>query len=284
MGCDAVELDVFALKCGTLVVYHGSGTDENPGLLNEYFETGSYPNDRNAILDYTYDELLTQDWKFNVDNPEFPCPKESILRGSIPTLEQVLQDVRGDTTSSSNNMHVTMELKGGYNLPERVLQLVDDMDMVHQTSCSSFNLQYLAEVRALRPQRDHRSGHYKYRTGALFNDVNNDDAHNKLLSHARDVQADEIHLRYDTCTTPLIKEIHRQGFGSMAWFRGPVGMDYDSRVKYTIGNEGESAMYSVVAQTGIQRMCVNRPAVLLSLREKLKKQGERLSPSSSIAA
>jgi glycerophosphoryl diester phosphodiesterase len=35
-GADGVELDVFLLKCGTLVVFHGSGGDENPGLLKSY--------------------------------------------------------------------------------------------------------------------------------------------------------------------------------------------------------------------------------------------------------
>lgn len=37
-GADGVELDVFLLKCGTLVVFHGSGDDNNPGLLNSYCE------------------------------------------------------------------------------------------------------------------------------------------------------------------------------------------------------------------------------------------------------
>ena len=35
-GADSVELDVFLLKCGTLVVFHGSGGDETPGLLHMY--------------------------------------------------------------------------------------------------------------------------------------------------------------------------------------------------------------------------------------------------------
>jgi hypothetical protein len=36
MGCDSVELDVFLLKDGKLVVFHGSGTDKKPGLLHSY--------------------------------------------------------------------------------------------------------------------------------------------------------------------------------------------------------------------------------------------------------
>jgi glycerophosphoryl diester phosphodiesterase len=259
MGCDGVELDVFALKCGTLVVFHGGGTDQNPGLLDDYV-VGDFPRG-SGILDYTYQEILQHDWTFNVDQDEFPCPTDSILRGKIPTLAHVLQDVK----DSSSDMHVTIELKGGHHLPERVSQLVDDLNMVHQTSCSSFNMEHLAKVRSLRPERDDK-GQYFYKTGALFN---NPCDSNAMLAKARAVGANEIHLRYDTCTRGLIDTIHQQGFGSMAWFRGPVGMGYDSTHKYLdVGNEDES-MYLLVLQTGVQRMCVNKPDVLLGLREKL---------------
>jgi glycerophosphoryl diester phosphodiesterase len=260
MGCDAVELDVFALKCGTLVVFHGTGTDENPGLLDKCL-VGNFPLGK-SILDYTYKEILQQDWKFKVDHAKFPCPTDSIARGSIPTLTQVLQDVK----DASSNMHVTMELKGGYNVPERVLELVDDLNMVHQTSCSSFNMAYLERVRALRTERDDQGRHI-YKTGALFNDILDV---NSIFTKAHAVGANEIHLRYDTCTKGLVNEIHRQGFGSMAWFQGPERMEMDSKCKYLdVGNEDES-MYQLVLRTGVQRMCVNRPSVLLGLREKLK--------------
>jgi hypothetical protein len=35
-GADGVELDVFLLKCGTLVVFHGSGNDATQGQLDSY--------------------------------------------------------------------------------------------------------------------------------------------------------------------------------------------------------------------------------------------------------
>jgi glycerophosphoryl diester phosphodiesterase len=273
MGCGGVELDVFALKCGTLIVFHGSGTDQNPGLLDDYMKNIATGDDLSLLLfprgsrimDYTYQEILQYDWTFNVNHDEFPCPKESILQGKIPTLEQVLQDIKD--SSSSNLLHVTMELKGGHQLPERVLQLVDDMNMANQTSCSSFNMEFLVKVRSLRPQQHgNDSGPYCYKTGILFNDPCDV---NVMLAKAREVGANEIHLRYDTCTKGLIDRIHQQGFGSMAWFRGPVGMRYDSTYKYLdVGNEDES-MYHAVLQTGVQQMCVNKPDVLLGLREKL---------------
>jgi len=36
IGCDAVELDVFLLKCNTLIVFHGDGSDQSPGWLDDY--------------------------------------------------------------------------------------------------------------------------------------------------------------------------------------------------------------------------------------------------------
>ena len=44
-GCQAVELDVFVLpKDGSLVVFHGGGTDESPGLLDGYCLLGDSAN------------------------------------------------------------------------------------------------------------------------------------------------------------------------------------------------------------------------------------------------
>ena len=49
-GADGIELDVFLLKCGTLVVFHGTGTDQEPGRLE------SYCGVEGSILDYTAEE------------------------------------------------------------------------------------------------------------------------------------------------------------------------------------------------------------------------------------
>lgn len=35
-GAHGVELDAFLLKCGTLVVFHGTGGNKNPGSLKSY--------------------------------------------------------------------------------------------------------------------------------------------------------------------------------------------------------------------------------------------------------
>lgn len=249
IGCNAVELDVFLLKCGNLIVFHGGGTDENPGFLREYC------NHPGTILDLTYKEAL--DLSFNPDFAEFPCPSSKVLTGKIPTLEDVLLDAK------KTGLNIKIELKGvGTTKP--TLDLVDRLDMVDQCSFSSFDHERIRLVRELRPQTNPATGEYVYRTGALFNGLPDN-----FIEQAQDVGASEIHLRYDTCTKPVVDSIHAAGFRSLAWFRGPIGMDQDCREKYwDVGNEDDS-MYRVVWQTGVEQLCLNKPNVMLNLRERM---------------
>ena len=246
MGAHAVELDVFHLKCGTLVVFHGSGTDETPGLLKDYCI-----GKEDSILEYTYAELQDQ-VVFNEHFEEFGCDASKIRRGVIPTLEQVLLDAK-DT-----DLILKIELKGP-GTAEPVLKLVEQHGMHHQCHCSSFDLQQIALIRALRPHLDEHGKHI-YKTGALFNDVSDD-----YLQRALQVGASEVHLRYDECTSARVKEIHAAGMDSMAWFRGPIGMKNDVVNKFwDVGNE-DPDMYHVVMKTGVRQMCVNRPNVLVHM-------------------
>lgn len=243
MGADAVELDVFLLKCGTLIVFHGGGTDENPGHLLDYC------NVNKGILDLTYEEAL--ELTFNPKYAEFGCTSEKTLAGWIPTLEEVLVDAK------ESGLHVKVELKG----PETVvptLEAVERLEMASQVSYASFDHDRIAHLRKLRPDKT------MYPTGALFNDLPHD-----FLDQAERAGATEIHLRYDTCHKNIISRIHNAGYGSMAWFRGPIGMANDCQDRFwDVGNEDES-MYEAMLRTGVQQMCINRPDVLAQLRQKL---------------
>jgi len=243
--CDAVELDVFVLKDGTIVVFHGSGTDQNPGLLRDYCTNSNAK--ATSILDLTYEE--TQLLTFNPGFAELAAPDDRVRRGKIPTLQQVLRDLQ------PTGMEVKIELKGpGTARP--VVELVDRLQMADRVSFSSFNHDEIATVRRMRPQTNPDGG-YVYRTGALFNEVPTD-----FVQRALSVQASEVHLRYDAATTDRIDAIHRAGLGSMAWFRGPVGMRSDTTHKYwDVGNE-DAACYQTVMETGVQQLCVNKPRVL----------------------
>lgn len=255
MGCDAVELDVFLLRCGSLIVFHGGGTDENAGHLLDYCGRDA------SILDLTYEEALQQ-LNFNPEYAEFPCPKHSILSGSIPTLEQVLLDAK------ESGMHVKIELKGEGTV-EPSLELVERLGMVEQCSYSSFDLGRIALLRQLRPQTT-ETGEHVYKTGALFADVPAD-----LLEQAKRAGASEIHLKYDTCTSSIVSQIHNAGFGSLCWFRGPIGMTEDCLEKYwDVGNEDE-IMYEAMWKTGVQQLCLNKPDVMIALRNQVLQEMER---------
>ena len=255
IGCDAVELDVFLLKCGTLVVFHGGGTDDNPGCLQNYCCR------KGSILDYTAEEA--KQLKFNPWFEEFGCLPHKIMdnsRSHIPTLEEVLLDAK------KAGIIVKIELKGP-GTAEPVLELVERLNMVHQCHYSSFDLDKIARIRELRPERGD-DGLHIYKTGALFGSHVPVD----FIALSLGVGASEVHLKYDVCTTSRVNCIHAAGMRSMAWFRGPIGMKDDVTYKYfDVGNEDDD-MYLAVMKTGVWSMCVNRPDVILALMRKLKKR------------
>ena len=244
--CNAIELDVFELpKDKTLVVFHGSGNDQNPGGLRDYCTNP--PPGVTTILDLTFEQ--TQQLEFNPNFAELAAPADRLVGAKIPTLEQVLLDMK------PTGMEVKIELKGpGTARP--VVELVERLDMVDRVSYSSFNFNEIATVRQMRPQT-HPDGTFVYGTGALFDAVPAD-----FVEQAQRVGASEVHLRYDMCTTDRIQAIHEAGMGSMAWFRGPMGMKKDTIQKYwDIGNEDETC-YETLLETGVQQLCVNKPKVL----------------------
>ena len=257
MGCDYVELDVFLLKCNTLVVFHGGGTDANPGLLHDYCGVPG------SILDYNAQEARSL-LKFNPNYLEFGCGKKYMLSDEacsemyIPTLEEVLIDAK------KSGIKVKVELKGpGTAVP--VVELVDKLGMVNQCEFSSFDHSQIHQVRQLKPELSEDGG-YVYRTGALFASI----VPENFVDLALSVGASEVHLKYDTCTKDRVEAIHDAGMGSMVWFRGPIGMMEDVSTKYfDVGNEDEE-MYKVVMATGVQSMCINKPNVLLQILESVE--------------
>mmetsp|Transcript_26001 Transcript_26001/g.72531 ORF Transcript_26001/g.72531 Transcript_26001/m.72531 type:complete len:389 (+) Transcript_26001:356-1522(+) len=260
MGCDAVELDVFALEDGSVIVFHGAGNDRNPGLLQEYC------NVPGSILDMkTFEE--TQRLTFNPNFAEFPCAPDKILSGKIPKLDDVLLDAK------KSGLHLKIELKGAGTV-QPTLDLVDKYGMVDQCSFSSFDLPRLKELRDLRPQRDSMTGKHVYQTGALFDDTPFD-----FLKQAMDVGADEIHLRYDECTPERIACIHALGMGSMAWLCGPVTMTSYAESKYLdVGNEDEGC-FEILLRTGVQQVCVNKPDVVIGMRRKKEQAKTNIGPT-----
>jgi glycerophosphoryl diester phosphodiesterase len=264
LGCHAIELDVFVLKDGHVVVFHGGGTDEHPGDVSEYClfmdnvvdhekddTKQPPPPPKRNIMDMTYEE--TQQLQFNPDFAEFACDPELIRQARIPLLEHVLQDLM-----PYPDLEIKIELKGP-GVVQPVLELVERYQMQHRCSYSSFQLDMLAELRTLRP--DPRL----YPTGALFTIPPPD-----YIERAMHVGATEIHIRYDQCHVDIIKTIHQAGFRSMAWMRGPIGMAHDVEHAYhDIENEEGWECYRCLLETGVQQICCNKPDVLLQLLSSL---------------
>lgn len=246
LGCDAVELDVYLLKDGSLIVFHGGDTQENPGDLSNY----CIGMNGRSILDLEYEQ--TQLLTFNDQFPEFGCDSEVIKRGRIPTLEEVLTLLKGRAIT------IIIELKGAGTV-QPTLRLVEKMEMVAQCHFSSFDLDRLQEIRMQYPEQL-GDGTFRYKTGILYNIVPEN-----FIELAKEVGASEVHLRYDMCTVDRIKAIHSHNMGTMAWFRGPMKMKSDVATKWTdVGNE-DASMYLAVAATGVQQLCLNQPSVALNL-------------------
>lgn len=250
MGCDAVELDVYLLKDGTLIVFHGGGTDENPGDVSEYCTNQDNVN----ILDLTYEDCLQLEFDACYDG--FPCPSNEIAKGEIPTLEEVLLVLKPTKTQ------VKIELKGPGTV-KPTLEVVERLGMVNQCQYGCYELDRLGEVRGLRPQVDPRTGQDVYQTGALFGG----DLPKDYIEQAMAVGASEVHLRYDLCTAARVCEVRQAGMRSMIYLRGPVMMALEAEEFSDIGNEDELC-YQALVDTGVDQLCVNRPDVLVRMLNK----------------
>jgi glycerophosphoryl diester phosphodiesterase len=267
-NCDAVELDVFALsrdhenendKDAIVMVFHGNDAHaRGPGGLAGYIlgeDENDDPitsSDRN-ICDLTFAE--TQQLQFNPHFAEFPCPTESILSARIPTLDQVLKALE-----PYPSMQVKIELKGPSNsVVAPVLAVVERLDMTSRCSYSSFDLNVLRQLRALRPDAI---------IGALFAAPTPSD----YLEQAHACGASEIHLRYDECTWQRVSEIHAAGLGSMAWTRGPVGMAHD--LYHDVGTTEGDECYQALVETGVQQICCNKPDILLRMLDLMNEAND----------
>ena len=208
----------------------------------------------NLSLDYTAEEArrkLTFDENFE----EFGCGPDEITRPGDPshycyvhTLEEVLVTVR-DHPDISPDFVVRIELKGPDTAAPTV-ELVGRLAMAHRCRYSSFDHSRILEVRSLYPDAV---------TGALFDAPLPAD----FVQLAISAGADEVQIKYDSCTRDAVRSAHVAGLMTMAWFRGPRGMRRDHLDKYhDVGNE-DADMYRTVLRSGVGCMCVNRPDVMV---------------------
>jgi glycerophosphoryl diester phosphodiesterase len=277
MGCDSIEFDVFLLKDGELIVYHGQGPDNNPGGMHTFFSDVAEDAD---ISNCTYSELnaLT----FDKNCPELShfagTPEgEALLRNAkVPKLRDVLEYLKKHKTLAK------IELKGrtaegcaDSTIP--TLELVKELDMFDQVAFSSFVHSRLAVIRGLYPEIDVTTGKYRVRTGALFE---GSDVPLDYIEQCKNMGANEIHLQYDAMNIERVEQIREAGMKSMAWLRGPVTMRTEDWSD--AGNEDET-MFRIISKTGVDEICCNRPDIMTSMRKRDRDDDYALSLLSGLS-
>jgi len=254
-GVHGIELDVFRVKCGSLVVFHGEGTDDAAGGLEGIFGVPG------SILDLTAEEARGLEFKGRA----LECPREKLRGVSMPLLEEVLQFVK-DYDPTSRTM-IRIELKGP-RAEFAVVQLVERMDMVAQVTYISFHEEWLKRIRKLRPQM-RADGSPWHRTGVIFSTLPED-----FVRRARGAGATQIHLRYHDCTARHIEAIHEAGFGSACYFGGGKSMRRDLRTYHDVEDEDEE-MYELVWRSGVQGVTVNHPGRWMKLMSDMESRSAR---------
>lgn len=250
----ALELDVFVLACGTLVVFHGGDNDPSqPGAMDDYIKGNKY---HGSIMKYTWKEIEEkEDFELDPSCPEFKAALDmssstltldKIAAARIPTLESVLRMIQQEFPT----VVVKIELKGP-NTAKPVLELVRQLQMQQQCQYSAYDLSQIEYIRNEEPTAI---------TGALFGGI---DPPHDYISQAKAVGASEIHLQYDACTASRLDTISKEGMQCMAWFRGPFGMSRDDECKYLETTEVD--MCPILLAAGVRYLCVDRPHALAEL-------------------
>ena len=158
-GADYCELDVHQVADGTLVVFHDD-------VLDRTTDISTHPDfsDRRSrrIRDYTWDELqkldagswfITSDPFGTIAAGEMSANDLDLIRGQrIPSLKEAL------AFSRKHNLPVNVEIKNQAGAADDLSIVGDVVDIVHELNVqdlvliSSFNHDYLAEMKARCPE------------------------------------------------------------------------------------------------------------------------------------
>ncbi|GMH91107.1 hypothetical protein TrVE_jg5044 [Triparma verrucosa] len=238
LHADGVELDVFPLTDDTLVCYHGKGSDQECGIMNE-----SHGLDL-SIKTLDYEGLPRSVKKSFGDKACEIFEDEEVL---IPKLEEVLLEF------APSNFHLTIELKASSTEALLTSLLSKTSYPLPYITVSSFHHAYLSNIKSLNQD---------VRVACLFNSPLDSD----WIEKTKEIGAEEVHLRYDTCTMENVRKAKEAGLSVMSWCSGPLRM---SSEKWSdCGNEDED-FYDVILRTGVDKICVNRPDVARKVCDKI---------------
>lgn len=173
-GANGIETDVQKTKEGVLVLFHDDTLDR-------------VSNKQGKLCDYTWDELKNVEVYGN-------CTTGFYDR--IVTLREFLEKF------SQYDISFAIELKGA-DVEEETLEMVKEFGIMHRTTFTSFNLEYIQKIKEL--------DNYA-RVGWLVFSINDD-----TLQQLAKIQGEEIAPKADSITDELVERIRNEGFGVRAW-------------------------------------------------------------------
>ena len=186
LGANGIETDIRRTKDGVLVLFH----DESLLRL-----TGA---DR-KIAELTYAELQ-----------EYPIPSpDGTVTDTVPTLEAFLAFAK-DTEAV-----LALELKAE-NVEADVLKAIAAFGLTERCFVTSFSMEYLSNVKALRPHQ---------RVGLLTDTVNEG-----VIAKLKRIGAEQICPKATVLTPELVQDLHGEGFNVRAW-----GVKDEALMRHALG-------------------------------------------------
>lgn len=205
-GADFVELDVMETSDGQVVVFHDK----------DYMKVAGVPV---KVWEATYEELARIDIGSHF-SPEYHQQRTPLLREALELCR--------------DRVPVVIELKDygrGQRLVERVIEVVEDLDMSQQVMVMSLSVPLVRETKRLRPD---------WTVGVLSA---------VAVGRLADMEADFLAINAKTATRSLLQQANRQ--------RKPV---------YVWTIDSESAMLHYLS-LGVDGIITNRPDVARRTRE-----------------
>ena len=205
---DGWELDVAMSKDGVLVVFHDDTLERTSNVVDIFPERGPW-----SVYDFSLAELQQLDFgSWFVESDPFDqiaqenlTPRDlEIYQGvRIPTLQEALE------FTQSNQWWVNVEIKDTSGTPadavivSEVVKLVEVLGMEDHVLISSFNWDYLSQVKALNP---------KLATGVLTNKLVMDPL---VLMQELDAQA--FHPGIKVTYAEQVKLLRENGYDVNVW-------------------------------------------------------------------
>jgi glycerophosphoryl diester phosphodiesterase len=205
---DGWELDVAMSKDGALVVLHDDTLERTSNVVDIF--PGREPW---SVYDFTLEELQQLEFgSWFVESDPFdqiaqgnlsPSDLERYQMIRIPTLQEALEFTR------SNQWWVNVEIKDASGTPadpiivSEVVKLVEGLGMENQVLISSFNWDYLSQVKALNPN---------LATGVLANKLVMDP-----LALMEELDAQAFHPGIKVTYPAQVKQLREKGYDVNVW-------------------------------------------------------------------